>query len=108
MGRPVVGGVPNNVLKRAGVGRIGRTPVLILPGQVESAMIGFHGYGLSILGRLLGSELKPFVDLPLATPITVRHAMDSTFRFPERAHRAVPLRWEVSRYGALLAADAFG
>ncbi|MGI0068147.1 MAG: molybdopterin-binding protein, partial [Thermoplasmata archaeon] len=45
VGRVVVAGTRVNVLKRAGVEIVGRTPVLILPGQIESAVVAFHEYG---------------------------------------------------------------
>ncbi len=107
-GRLVFGGVRVNVLKRAGLGLVRRRPVLVLPGQIESAVVSFHEFGLALLGRWRGVELRRRVRLPLARPFTVDHRMDSTVLFAIRAGRAEPLGWGVTRYGALLDADAFG
>ncbi len=107
VGRMVVGGTRVNVLKRAGVGLVAGTPVLVLPGQIESAMVAFHEYGLALLERMLGSPLKEFAELPLARRVRVRHPMDSTYLFEERHGRAEPLDWGISRYDALVRATGF-
>ncbi|HTW76637.1 MAG TPA: molybdopterin-binding protein [Thermoplasmata archaeon] len=106
-GRLVVGGTRVNVLKRAGFGMVHQTPVLVLPGQVESAFVSFHEHGLAILERLVGAPLRSFVRRPLGAAITVAHRMDSTYLFREEDGRAVPVGWGVARYESLLHATGF-
>jgi len=103
-----VGGTRVNVLKRAGIGEVGGTPVLLLPGQVESAVVAFHEFGLALLGRLVGRELRRFGRLRLDRTLAIDHRMDSTVLMRARDGWAEPLGWGVNRYRALLAADAFG
>ncbi len=107
-GRLVFGGVRVNVLKRAGLGVVRKRPVVILPGQIESAVVSFHEFGLPLIGRWRGTDLRSRVRLRLARRFTVDHRMDSTVLFATRSGRAEPLGWGVTRYGALLEAEAFG
>jgi molybdopterin molybdotransferase len=107
-GAIVFGGTRINVLKRAGLGRVRGTPVLILPGQVESAVVGFHEHGLALLSRLLAEPLATHEAARLARGFRVNHRMDSTVLFETGPRGAIPLGWGVARYTALLRADAFG
>jgi len=106
-GRLVVGGTRINVLKRAGVGFVRGTPVLILPGQVESAFVSFHEHGLALLERLVDAPLRSYARRPLRDPITVAHRMDSTYLFREQDGHAIPIGWGVARYETLLGATGF-
>lgn len=101
-------GVAVNVLKRSAVARVRGTPVLILPGQIVSAVTAAHEHGLHLLGRLVGRELRSFERVTLARAIPAHHRMDSTYLFGLRASTAYPLPWGVARTSALLRADAFG
>jgi molybdopterin molybdotransferase len=107
-GRLVFSGTRINVLKRAGVGVVRGTPVLILPGQVESAIVAFHEHGLALLGRLLGADLAERIVRPLARGLRVARRMDSTVLVEERGGSVTPLGWGVARYSALVRAHAFG
>ncbi len=107
-GRIVVGGTRVNVLKRAGVGWVGGRPVLMLPGQVESAVVAFHEFGLRLIGRMRGVELGAVESRRLAAGFSVEHRMDSTVLFERVGDRIRPLGWGVTRYAALLRAGSFG
>ena len=106
---PLFEGVAANVLKRVGLYRLGPTPVLVLPGQPVSALVGLHAFGLPILGRMTGASLATVRTAPLAAAIDVRHRMDTTFlfRFDDRL-RLVALRWGVAFQSELPHAEAFG
>jgi molybdopterin molybdotransferase len=108
MGEVLFEGVRANVLKRGGAALIGGTPVLVLPGQVVSAVTIAHEHALHLLGRMTGGELRRFERATLGTAIAVNHRMDSTFLFHLHDGRADPLPWGVARIGALLRANAFG
>jgi molybdenum cofactor synthesis domain-containing protein len=107
-GNVVVGGTQVNVLKRAGVGWVRRRPVLMLPGQVEGAVVAFHEFGLRLIGRMRGIELGTPESRRLAVGFTVDHRMDSTVLFERSGERVRPLGWGVNRYHALLRAEWFG
>ncbi len=108
VGKLLFEGVTANVLKRGAVGLIGRVPVVVLPGQLVSAVTVFHEHALHVLSRLVGRELRRFQRVPLARGVSVDHRMDSTYLFSLRDGRAQPLPWGVARLSALLRADAFG
>jgi molybdopterin molybdotransferase len=107
-GEVVVGGTRINVLKRAGVGWVRDRPVLMLPGQVEGAVVAFHEFGLRLIGRMRGVDLGTRESRRLAAGFTVEHRMDSTVLFERWGERARPLGWGVNRYHALLRAEWFG
>ena len=107
-GRVVVGGTRVNVLKRAGVGWVRARPVLMLPGQVESAVVAFHEFGLRLIERLRRSRLRTGESRRLAQGFTVDHRMDSTVLFEEAGNRIRPLGWGVTRYHVLVRATSFG
>lgn len=107
-GKVVVGGTRINVLKRAGVGWVRDRPVLMLPGQAESAVVAFHEFGLRLMGRLRGVELRTWETRRLAAGFTVDHRMDSTILFEPDGDRVRPLGWGVTRYPTLLRARSFG
>ena len=108
VGRLLFEGVTTNVLKRGAVGLIEGTPVVVLPGQVVSAVTVFHEHVLHVLSRMVGRELRAFEEARLGERITVQHRMDSTYLFRLREGKAMPLPWGVARITALLRADAFG
>ncbi len=108
VGRIIVPGARVNVLKRAGVGWVAGTPVLIVPGQVESAVVAIHEYGQRLLARLVGGPVGRTMTVPLGRAVDVRHRMDSTYFFRVEGGRAFPLPWGVARYRPLQRADGFG
>lgn len=108
VGRLLFEGVTTNVLKRGAVGSIEGTPVIVLPGQVVSAVTVFHEHALHVFSRMVGRELRAFEEARLGERIAVHHRMDSTYLFRLRAGKAMPLPWGVARVTALLQADAFG
>jgi molybdopterin molybdotransferase len=108
VGRLLFGGVRVNVLKRGAVGTIGRTPVVLLPGQIVSAVTVWHEHGLRVLSRLTRLDLAPTETVVLARPLTNPHAMDSVYLFRISNSWATPCRWGVRLYSELLSAQGFG
>ncbi len=108
VGRIWFEGVTANVLKRGAVGDVAGTPVLILPGQLVSAVAAYHEHGLHLLGRMVGRELRVVERVTLGADLEVHHRMDSLYLFRLSDGIATPLPWGVARMTALLQADAFG
>jgi molybdopterin molybdotransferase len=108
MGEILFEGVQANVLKRGAVAQVNGMAVLVLPGQVVSAVTVLHEHGFHVVSRMVGHELRRFDRVRLSTPVPVNHHMDSTFLFRVRDGRAVPLPWGVARLQALMQANAFG
>lgn len=108
VGKLLFEGVTTNVLKRGSVGFVSRTPVVVLPGQLVSAVAVYHEHGLHVLSRMVGRELRVFEEVVLAKDLCVNHRMDSTFLFEVSNGLATPLPWGVARMTALLRAGAFG
>ncbi|MCY0873625.1 MAG: molybdopterin molybdotransferase MoeA [Acidianus infernus] len=107
-GKLLFEGVSVNVLKRGSVGLINGKPILILPGQVVSAITVFHEHGLHIISRMIGKEIRKFEEIELGEEIEIRHNMDSTFLFENKGGKAHPLRWGVGLYSELYKAYWFG
>jgi molybdopterin molybdotransferase len=107
-GRVLVGGTRVNVLKRAGVGWVRGRPVLMLPGQVEGAVVAFHEFGLRLIERMRGTPIRVVESRRLARGFAVDHRMDSTVLFERAGDRVLPLGWGVTRYPALLRATGYG
>ncbi|ARM75714.1 molybdopterin molybdenumtransferase MoeA [Acidianus manzaensis] len=107
MGKIIFEGVSTNVLKRGGVGIIEDKPVLVLPGQIVSAITVFHEHGLHIISKMLGSEIRKFEEITLAEGIEVTHNMDSTYLLKEENGKAYPLRWGVGLYSEIYKANMF-
>lgn len=108
VGQVLFEGVSVNVLKRGAVGFVGRTPTIVLPGQVVSAVVTFHEHALHVLSRMVGRELRRYEEVVLAEDVAVEHRMDSVYLFRVSAGLAGPLPWGVARMTALLRANAFG
>ena len=108
VGRLLFEGVTTNVLKRGAVGIVDGTPVVVLPGQIVSAVTVFHEHVLHLLSRMVGRELRAFEETTLDEDVAVRHRMDTTYLFRLSGGKANPLPWGVARITALLRADAFG
>jgi molybdopterin molybdotransferase len=102
------GGVRVNVLKRGAVGRIARRPVILLPGQVVSAVTVWHEHGLRVLARMMRTKPARTEKVVLSRPLRNRHPMDSVYLFRISEGRATPCRWGVRLYSELLRAQAFG
>ncbi|MEL9969546.1 MAG: molybdopterin molybdotransferase MoeA [Metallosphaera sp.] len=107
MGTLLFEGVSANVLKRGAAGIISGKPVLVLPGQIVSAVTTFHEHGLHILSRMIGVELREFVTCKLASNVEVDHKMDSTYLIKIDGEKAIPLRWGVGLYSELGKASGF-
>ena len=101
-------GVSANTLKRAGVGIVRGTPVVMLPGQAVSAAVSFHEHGLHVASRLVGRELREYGEAKLAEDLRVDHKMDSVYLFEVKDGEAHPLPWGVGLHRTLLRASAFG
>jgi molybdopterin molybdotransferase len=100
-------GVTVNIIKRGSIGRIQGKPILVLPGQVVSAITAFHEFGLSVLSNILSANLKRFVKSALVEDIYVNHSMDSIYLFDVKGNSAFPLRWGVGLYSELSKANGF-
>lgn len=107
MGELLFEGVSVNVLKRGAVARVGGRAVLVLPGQVVSAVTCAHEHGLHLVSRLVGRELRCFETARLSESVEVNHRMDGTYLFRVHDGVADPLPWGVARTAALLQANAF-
>ncbi len=107
-GRLLFEGVSVNVLKRGSVGLIREKPILVLPGQVVSAITVFHEHGLHIISKMIGNEIRKFEEIELGEEIEIKHNMDSTYLFENRGGKAYPLRWGVGLYSELYKASWFG
>ncbi|BCS91716.1 molybdopterin molybdotransferase MoeA [Metallosphaera javensis (ex Sakai et al. 2022)] len=107
MGKLLFEGVSTNVIKRGAVGIVSGKPILVLPGQIVSAVTTFHEHGLHILTRMTGMELREYVKCRLGSEVTVDHKMDSTYLVKLDGDRAFPLRWGVGLYSELGKASGF-
>jgi len=107
VGRLWFEGVQVNVLKRGSVGTVGRVPVIVLPGQLVSAVTVFHEHGMHVISRMVGRELRRFERATLTRDLHVDHHLDSTYLFQISGHDATPLPWGVARMTALVRAQAF-
>ncbi|QXJ29848.1 Molybdopterin molybdenumtransferase [Saccharolobus shibatae B12] len=107
LGEMLFDGVTVNIIKRGSVGRIQGKPILVLPGQVVSAITAFHEFGLSVLSNILSANLKRFVKSTLVEDIYVNHSMDSIYLFDVKGNSAFPLRWGVGLYSELSKANGF-
>ena len=101
-------GVRTNVLKRAAAGRVERTPVVVLPGQVVAAVVAGHEFGRAALARLTGWTPPPPIVVPLREELRNPQPMDSVYLFRLGPDGARPCRWGVRLYSELLSADAYG
>jgi molybdopterin molybdotransferase len=108
LGYPLFEGISANILTRCGAGVVDGKPVVVLPGQAVSAVLGFIEFALPLLERLVGSPLKARSLEPLAEAIEVLHRMDTTYLFHRTREGLRPLPWGVARYTELARADAFG
>lgn len=108
LGRLEVPGVRVNVLKRGGFGLIGRVPVVLLPGQVISAVTTWCEHGLRVLARLTGASPPGPFSARLTRPIANSHRMDSVYLFRVSEGSAEPLRWGVRLFSELARANAYG
>lgn len=108
MGTLLFDGVSVSVLKRGAVGQVADCPVVVLPGQVVSAVVAWHEHGLHVLSRLAGRELREHEEARLSEELVVKRKMDATYLFRLRHGVAHPLRWGVALYRDLASADAFG
>jgi len=108
LGRLLFEGVRVNVLKRGAVGLIKGVPVVLLPGQVVSAVVVWHEHGLRVLARRLGTKVRRAQRVRLTRRLTNPHPMDSVYLFRIAGNMARPCRWGVQLYSELLRANAFG
>jgi molybdopterin molybdotransferase len=108
LGRLLFEGVQVNVLKRGAVGVVDGVPVVLLPGQVLSAVAVWHVHGLRVLGRLVGRRLEQYESVRLGRAVANPHPMDSVYPFRVKAGRAEVGLWGVRRYSQLLGANALG
>jgi molybdopterin molybdotransferase len=108
IGTVLFGGVRVNVLKRSSVGVVGRVPVVMLPGQVVSAVVAWHEHGLHVLSRLLRTSLVRWERVRLEESLRNPHPMDSVYLFGVRDGLARPRRWGVRLYSDLLRSNAWG
>ncbi|WP_278465039.1 molybdopterin molybdotransferase MoeA [Saccharolobus islandicus] len=107
LGEILFDGITVNIIKRGSIGRIQGKPILVLPGQVVSAITAFHEFGLSVLSNILSANLKRFVKSALVEDIYVNHSMDSIYLFDVKGNSAFPLRWGVGLYSELSKANGF-
>ncbi len=107
LGETLFEGVTVNVLKRGGVAIVEGRPVVVLPGQITSAVTALHEHGLHILSRLVGRELRRFEEVELGEEVAVHHRMDTTLLFRLDGGKAFALPWGVARGQALLQARGF-
>ncbi|AOL15812.1 molybdopterin molybdenumtransferase MoeA [Sulfolobus sp. A20] len=108
LGEILFEGVSVNVIKRGSIGKVNGKPIIILPGQVVSAITAFHEFGLSVLSKIINVNLKKYVKSYLADDIFVEHKMDSIYLFRTEGSSAKPLKWGVGLYKELTKANSFG
>ncbi len=107
VGRVLFDGVRVSVLKRAAVGTISGRPVVILPGQVGSAIVAWHEHGLHVIGRCVGREQRSFEEVRLRHSFASDRRMDSAYLLSVAGGTAIALPWGVRRASELLRANAF-
>lgn len=108
VGRAVFEGVRVNVLKRGAVGVVDGVPIVMLPGQIVSAVIAWHEYGRPLMDRLTGAPARRPERVALARAVRNPHPMDSVYLFRVLRGVARPCRWGVRLYSELARANAYG
>jgi molybdopterin molybdotransferase len=108
IGRLLFAGVRVSVLKRGAVGQVRGVPVVVLPGQVGSALTTWHEHGLHVVGRITGHDLRAFESARLAAELDNPHRMDTVYLFRLTGGLAAPARWGAHRAFEFLRANAFG
>lgn len=108
VGQLLYEGVQTNVIKRGGLGIVNGKPVIALPGRIVSAAAVFNAEGLHVISKMIGAELRKYIEAELGEDIVVKHSMNSTFLFKLDGKIAYPLRWGTGLYSELAKADAFG
>lgn len=102
LGEVLFEGVSVNILKRGSVGVVRGRPVVILPGQVVSAVTALHEFGLEVLSTAIGGKIARDEMLPLGRTVDTSHRMDTVFLVERRdGGRVFPLRWGVGLYSEL-------
>ncbi|MEM3971677.1 MAG: molybdopterin molybdotransferase MoeA [Saccharolobus sp.] len=107
LGELLFEGVSVNIIKRGSVGLINGKPIIVLPGQVVSAIVAFHEFGLLVLSKILDTNLKKIVKSYLSEDIYVSHTMDSIYLFKVEGNNAKPLRWGTGLYSEITKANSF-
>jgi molybdopterin molybdotransferase len=106
-GTLLFGGVRVNVLKRGGVGEVAGVPVVILPGQIGSAIAVWHEHGLHVVSRVVGREQRRWQAARLGRRVVNTHRMDSIYLFRVRDGFAIAGGWGVHNSLEFLRADGF-
>lgn len=100
-------GVSASILKRGGVAVVEGRPVVTLPGQCVSAALVLHEFFLHVLSRIVGGELREYVEAELSEDLEVKHRMDTAYLFEVTGGKAKPLRWGVGLCMELARATAY-
>lgn len=95
LGRILFTGVPVSILKRGSVAVVDGKPVVTLPGQCVSAALVFHEFFLHTLSRMVGGEVREYMEAKLAEDVEVKHRMDTAYLFEVVGGQAKPLKWGV-------------
>jgi molybdopterin biosynthesis enzyme len=75
----------------AAVGRIGRTPVIALPGAPDQALAVWWALALPVLDRFSGRQRRPTVTLPLARKIASSVGLAETVLLERQGESWMPL-----------------
>ncbi len=107
IGNLLFSGVSVAILKRGGVAVVNGKPVVALPGQCVSATLVFHEFFLHILSRMVGGEVREYVEADLSEDLDVKHRMDTAYLFEITGGKAKPLKWGVGLCMELAKATAY-
>jgi molybdopterin biosynthesis enzyme len=77
--------------RTAAVGRIGRTPVVALPGAPDQALAVWWALALPVLDRLSGRQTRPAVTLPLARKIASSVGIAEVVVLEQQGDRWMPM-----------------
>ncbi len=107
MGNLLFSGVSVSILKRGGVAVLDGKPVVTLPGQCVSASLVLHEFFLHTLSKMVGGEVREYVEAELLEDLEVKHRMDTAYLFEIVGGKAKPLKWGVGLCMELAKATAY-
>jgi molybdopterin molybdotransferase len=100
-------GVSASILKRGAVAVVDGKPVVTLPGQCVSAALVLHEFFLHALSRMVGGEVREYIEAELLEDVEVKHRMDTAYLFEVVGGKAKPLKWGVGLCMELARATAY-
>jgi molybdopterin molybdotransferase len=100
-------GVSVSILKRGSVAVVDGKPIVTLPGQCVSAALVLHEFFLHTLSKMVGGEMREYVEAELLEDVEVKHRMDTAYLFELAGGKAKPLKWGVGLCMDLAKATAY-